>query len=120
MRKTKRSENSHETHQKKYGLQSWTCQQVMKYVYHELNQKSSIACSFVEVLLKKEAQGVVNASRQDLLTQLHTEVQQIRALTEIFRLWHEDNRDDEPVDLDKMEVIYRLVEDYMEQKFRNA
>lgn len=68
-------------------IESWTCEQLVQYVLHELNQKSALAYSFLELLLSEEAYGFASDEQKKMLIRLQAEVKEIRALSKIMRCW---------------------------------
>ncbi|HLF87962.1 MAG TPA: hypothetical protein VI451_03390 [Anaerolineales bacterium] len=68
-------------------IQSWTSEELIRKIYHELNQNSSIALGILEVLFNEDAFGFVNADQKRLLERLKKELDHIHALNDAIRVW---------------------------------
>ena len=73
-------------------VESWTCQELIRDTYHDLNQRTAIAASFLEVLLNQDTYGVVSdENQQEMLSRLQKEINAIRTATENLRIWFSAN-----------------------------
>jgi len=71
---------------------SWTAQTLVLEVWHELNQKSALAMSFMHVLLDKDAYGFVSTEQRNTLIKLQRELEIIREITELMGEWISENK----------------------------
>ncbi len=79
----------------KKELDSLSCEDLVSYVHHELNQKSSTALSCLQVLLDENNYGFVSDNQQQVLTLLHEEVKVIRIITEEIGMWYSIHKNTE-------------------------
>lgn len=71
---------------------SWTAQTLVLEVWHELNQKSALATSFMHVLLDKDAYGFASTEQKNTLIELQRELEIIREITELMGEWISENK----------------------------
>jgi hypothetical protein len=69
-------------------VKSWTCQQLVREVYHQLNQQVGIADSCIEYLCDDEVYKVLDREQKEVLLELQKEVKIIRNLTDVLKIWH--------------------------------
>jgi hypothetical protein len=73
-------------------VKSWPAQTLVLEVWHELNQKSALAMSFMHVLLDEDIYGFANAEQRNTLVQLQQEIEIIREITELMGEWISENK----------------------------
>lgn len=68
-------------------VQSWTAEELVRNVYHYLNQHSSITLGCLDVLFQLENRGEINEDRKKLLAMLQREANHIRFLNDVMGDW---------------------------------
>lgn len=75
-------------------IQSWTAEELIKETYHELNQKSSIALSWIQLLtMEGNSSDFTTGQQKDALLQLKKELEIIRIVTEWMSIWQQGQID---------------------------
>jgi hypothetical protein len=73
-------------------VKSWTCQQLVREVSHELNQHTAIAISCIEYLCDDEVYRILDREQKEVLIRLQKEVKKIRDLNDELRIWYSARR----------------------------
>lgn len=68
-------------------IQSWTAEELIKEVWHELNQKSSIALGFSTILADEENYGFTNEKQKEVILHLQETTQEVRDITMWMFTW---------------------------------
>ncbi len=70
-------------------IKSKTCQELVRKIEYELNQKSAIVVTLLEILLDEdnELYGFANDKQKELLLHLREEAKIIRILSEELGIW---------------------------------
>ncbi len=76
-------------------IQSWTTQELIREIYHQLNQKSAVALSFMFILTDDSNYGFVNEQQKEFLGRLQKEIEDIRRIVELMRVWYAGKEDNE-------------------------
>ena len=77
-------------------IQSWTAEGLIKETYHELNQKSAIALSWIQLLTMEESSyGFASEQQKDALLKLKKEIEAVRMVTEWMQIWHQAQKGDQ-------------------------
>ena len=75
-------------------IQSWTAEELIKETYHELNQKSSVALGWIQLLTMEEnTYGFASEQQKDALLKLKKELEIIRMITEWMSTWQQGQMD---------------------------
>ena len=75
-------------------IRAWTSEELIKEVYHYLNQKSALALSFMEVLTDESNYGFVNDQQKESLNRLQKEIENMRRISELMDVWLAGRRDE--------------------------
>ncbi|MCB9420677.1 MAG: hypothetical protein H6667_12790 [Ardenticatenaceae bacterium] len=74
-------------------IQSWTAEELIKEVWHELTQKSSLALTWAEVLaIEDNGYGFSSDEQKDALLKLKKEIEIIRFVTDWMLIWHQGQK----------------------------
>ena len=73
-------------------IQSWTAEELIQEVSHELNQKSSIALGFSTLLADEEIYGFTNDKQKEIILRLLKETQDIRRITDWMFVWYQSQK----------------------------
>jgi hypothetical protein len=68
-------------------IENLNSRDLIRIVHHELNQKSSLSLSIMEVLLNEKAYGFANEDQKNLMIRLKQELIVIRNLSDTMRAW---------------------------------
>lgn len=74
-------------------LKNLFCREMLIETWHTLNQDSSVALSYVEVLLDEKGPGFTNETQKKMLLGLYECQQRIRATTLDLRTWLQESKD---------------------------
>ncbi len=73
-------------------IRSWSAETMLLETWHELNQKSALATSYMKVLLNENAYGFVSEEQKLALTRLQQELEIIRELSKLLEFWISVNK----------------------------
>ena len=72
-------------------IQSWTAEELIKEVYHELNQKTALTLSAATLLADENSYGFISDEQKKLVLMLKDELEIVRAVTEWLGIWKDGN-----------------------------
>ncbi|MCP4418250.1 MAG: hypothetical protein GY805_16635 [Chloroflexi bacterium] len=68
-------------------IQDWSHEDLIREVWHELNQKSSIALSISKLLADEEIFGFTSDKQKEIILLLLKQTKQIREVTDWISIW---------------------------------
>ncbi len=72
-------------------IKSWTCEQLIAFVYHRLNQKSAVAYSLLESIISTNGIEHKPDLQREILLDIKKELEEIRMLNDMLGFWRKEN-----------------------------
>ncbi len=98
---------------KKPAITSWSGQEVVEYVNHELRQHVAVAHGYSHMLVHEGTKHTDKERDREWLHRLHEELWIIRALVDFFDTWGRQTVSTEPLDDAKIQVLQEHIEAYL-------
>ncbi len=72
-------------------IKSWTCEQLIAFVYHRLNQKSAVAYTRLELIIPTNGIDQKSDLQKEILLDIKKELEEIRMLSDMLGFWRKEN-----------------------------
>ncbi|MCA9966398.1 MAG: hypothetical protein KC423_19250 [Anaerolineales bacterium] len=75
------------------NIRDCSAEELIKVVYHELNQKANTVLSCAKLLADENYYGFVNDEQREVIDHLHQEALTICEIADWMRIWKTDDQD---------------------------
>ncbi len=95
-------------------IASWSGQEIIRYVNHELRQHAAVAFGYCDMLIREGTDHVAEDRDRDWLLRLHHELVSIQALVDFFDTWgRQQTAPVDPLDDAKIQGLHEHIAAYM-------